>query len=141
MRYILMVKANGYTEARVKPSEEHNAAVLAYQHSLAEAGVLLAAEELRPSSAGFRITYAKGSEKPEVLAGPFPIDPALVAEFTLINVDTEEEALDWAMRMPIPAERGTSYAIELRRLEDKKENSRDPKLLTLEAELKDYLRL
>lgn len=141
MRYMLLVKANGYTEARVKLSAEHNAAVLAYQNTLAEAGVLVAAEELQPSSAGIRITYAKGSEEPEVVAGPFPLDPALVAEFTLINVDTEEEALNWAMRMPIPAECGTSYAIELRRLEEKKENASDPKLLTLEAELKDYLRL
>lgn len=44
MRFMLIVKATGYSEAGVKHSREHNDARIAYKKSLARAGVLLAEE-------------------------------------------------------------------------------------------------
>jgi hypothetical protein len=114
---MLIVKATGYSEAGVDHSREHDAAMIAYKKSLAEAGVLLAAEELQPSSTGIRISYPSHGGEPEVQAGPFPANQELIAKFTLIEARTEDEALHWALRMPVPTGRG-GCEIELRRLED-----------------------
>ncbi|WP_239617730.1 YciI family protein [Cohnella mopanensis] len=121
MRYMLMVKATGYSEARVNHSREYNEAMIAYKKTLAKAGALLATEELQPSSAGIRISYPAYGENPEILAGPFPVDQKLVAEYTLIDAKTEEDALNWALQMPVPAGRG-EFEIELRRLEENLDN-------------------
>lgn len=140
MRYLLMMRATGFTEAGMNPGGTYKEAVRAYRQSLAKAGVLLAAEELRPSSAGIRVVYLSGGDAPEVRPGPFPIEQGLIAGITLIDVDTEEEALNWALRMPIPSGQG-SCGIELRRLEDRAVHPRDPRQTAMEAELKDYLQL
>ncbi|TNJ62439.1 YciI family protein [Paenibacillus hemerocallicola] len=117
MRFMLIVKATGYSEAGVNHSREHNDARIAYKQSLAKAGVLLAAEELQPSSTGIRISYPSHGGEPEVQAGPFPANQEIIAEFTLIEARTEDEALNWALRLPAPAGRG-GCEIELRRLAD-----------------------
>lgn len=140
MRYLIMVRASGFTEAGVGASGEYAAKMLAYRQELEQAGVLLAAEELRPSSAGLRVAYPSGGGAPEIWPGPFPTDGGLIAGFTLIDADTEEEALHWALRMPVPDGRG-SHGIELRRLEEQAEHRRDPRKAAMEAELKDYLQL
>lgn len=57
MRFMLIVKATGYSEAGVKISQEHNYAMIEYKNSLARAGALIAAEELQPSSSVIRILY------------------------------------------------------------------------------------
>lgn len=72
--------------------------------------------------------------------GPFPIDQELIAEYTLIDVRTEEEAADWALRMPIPAGLG-AFQIEIRELEDKPSLIRDPKLLAMEVDLEEQLNM
>lgn len=140
MRYLLMVKATGFTEAGVQTGEDYKEAVTAYRKSLAKAGALLAAEELSPSSSGMRVAYLSGGAAPEIWPGPFPIEQGLIAGFTLIDVNTEEEALQWALRMPIPTGQG-SYGIELRRLEDPAILPRDPRQSAMEAELKNGLQL
>ena len=140
MRYLLLVQATGFTETGMNPGEDYKEAVKAYRQSLAEAGVLLAAEELRPSAAGMRIAYLPGRAAPEVWPGPFPIEQGLIAEFALIDVDTEEEALNWALRMPVPSGQGIC-GIELRRLEDKTEHSHHSRQTATEAGLKDFLQL
>lgn len=138
MRFMLIVKASGYSEARVNHSREQNAAMNAYLNSLAEEGALLAAEELQPSSAGVRISYPADGGKPELLAGPFPADQELVAKYCLIDVRTENEALSWALRMPVPKGRG-KCEIELRRLEEKPNSLREPRIKALEADLQHRL--
>lgn len=137
MRFMIMVKATGYSEAGVKQSREHNDAMTAYKKSLARAGALLAAEELEPSSSGIRISYPMHGGEAEVQAGPFPADQALIAEYTLIDAKSEEEALDWALRMPVPA--GRECEVELRRLEENPDALREPRIKALEADLQDQL--
>jgi hypothetical protein len=124
---MLMVKATGYSEARVGHSREYNDALIAYKKTLAKAGALLAADELQPSSAGIRISYPSYGEEPEILAGPFPVDQELIAEYTLIEARTEEDALKWALQMPVPADRG-EFKIELRRLEENLDDLRAPSI-------------
>lgn len=134
MRYILMVKATEYTEAGVYHNREFKKAMLAYRDSLAEAEVLLAAEEIQPSSTGMRITYPTCGGKPKFQAGPFPVEQALIAEYFLIEVASESEALNWALRMPVQKERG-EMAIELRRIEELSNADKKPRLEVLEADL------
>jgi hypothetical protein len=140
MRFMLIVKATGYSEARVKQSREHNDEMIAYKKSLAKAGALLAVEELQPSSTGIRITYPSHGGEPELRPGPFPVDQELIAEYTLIEVSTEVEALNWALRMPVPADRG-ECEIELRKLEENSSSLREPRIQALEADLKDQLNM
>ncbi|MEU8248419.1 YciI family protein [Nonomuraea sp. NPDC048916] len=93
---------NEETEAGVMPSQELVDAMMEYNESLVKAGVLLAAEGLYPSSHGARIAYKSG--KATVLDGPFTEAKELIAGFWLIQVKSREEALEWAMRLPVPCD-------------------------------------
>ncbi|OAS15680.1 YciI family protein [Paenibacillus oryzisoli] len=136
MRYILMAKATGFSEARVKMSPTYNDQMSAYKQALASAGVLLAEEELQPSWAGIRICYPSQGGEPTLLAGPFPVSQEFLSAYTLIEVSSEEEALHWALRMPIPADRG-EYEIEMRKLEEHSNCIQQRKWQALEADLQE----
>lgn len=140
MRFLLIVKATGYSEAGVNYSREHNAAMIAYKKSLASEGLLISVEELQPSSTGIRITYPSEGGEPEILAGPFPVDQELIAEYTLIDVHSEDEAIYWALQMPVPVGSG-EYKLEVRRLREYQDFLRDPRTLVMAADLEDQLNI
>ncbi|NWL88047.1 MULTISPECIES: YciI family protein [unclassified Paenibacillus] len=139
MRFMLIVKANGFSETGIHYSQEFVDAMKAYKRSLVEAGALLTAEELTPSSRGIRICYPPEGGQPKIQAGPFPVDQELVAEFVVIDVQTEEEALEWAIRMPIPT--GLGSTIELRSLHENADSLSEPGIHALEADLQGYLQM
>ncbi|MEF3305699.1 YciI family protein [Paenibacillus sp. GYB003] len=124
MRFMMIVKATTDSEAGVKPSQELLDAMLRYNEELARAGVLLAADGLQPSSGGFRISYPEPGGKPKVVDGPFTEAKEIIAGFTLIEVKSREEAIEWAMRMPDP-HGGGQGEIELRQIFDPEELSSD----------------
>src|SRR5438132_8861924 len=99
MRFMMFVKATKLSEAGGMPTEEVLTEQLKYHEELLEAGVLRAATGLRPTSDGWRITYAGSSRT--VIDGPFS-EESLIAGYTLIEVASREEAMDWAMRYPNP---------------------------------------
>lgn len=101
MKFMIVGKANEATEAGKLPSQELVDAMGAYNESLAKAGVLLAAEGLYPSSHGAQIAYTKDG-KAKVLDGPFAEAKELIAGFWLIQVKSREEAIEWALRVPVP---------------------------------------
>lgn len=140
MRFMLIFKATGYSEAGVNIGREHNDAMVAYKKSLARVGALLAAEELQPSSSGIRILYPLYGGEPEVKAGPFPVDQELIAGYILIDVISEGEAADWALRMPFPSGCG-AFEIEMRELKENKDSTRDPCKLAMEADLEDQINM
>jgi hypothetical protein len=137
---MLIVKATEYSEAGVKFGLEHDDARRAFNISLAKAGILLAAEQCQPSSGGIRICYPSNGGEPEIKSGPFAIDQELIAEYTLIDVGTEAEARDWALKMPVPSGFG-AFEIELRKLNDHPDPIRDPRVLALEADLEDQFNM
>ena len=103
MRYMILVKANKDFEAGVRPSEELFAAMADYHEQLAKAGVLLDASGLQPSSKGWRVKYT--GDKRTVIDGPFAETKELVAGYTIIQVKSKQEAMEWARRFPNPTSR------------------------------------
>ena len=101
MRFMIVVKATKESEAGVMPSQEMLTAMADYHEQLAKAGVLLDGNGLRPSSQGWRIEYSGG--KRTVIDGPFTETKELIAGYTIIQVKSREEALEWAKRMPNPS--------------------------------------
>jgi hypothetical protein len=90
------------------------AAMATYHEELAKAGALLDASGLKPSSKGWRIKYS--GEKRTVVDGPFAETKELVAGYTMIQVKSREEALEWTRRFPNPAGEGKVAEIEVRQL-------------------------
>jgi hypothetical protein len=114
MRFMIMVKANKDSEAGVMPEEKLIAAMTDYHEELAKAGVLLDASGLQPTSKGWRIKYSGG--KHTVVDGPFTESKELIAGYTLIQVKSREEALEWTKRFPSPFGADAQGEIEVRQL-------------------------
>ena len=100
MRVMVLVKATEDSEAGVMPSAELLAAMGEYNGALAEAGIMLAGEGLKPSSEGKRVAF-NGADR-TVTDGPFPAVNELVAGFWLWEVKDMDEALEWVKRCPNP---------------------------------------
>jgi hypothetical protein len=92
MRFMIIVKATRDSEAGVMPEETLMAEMAAYHEQLQNAGLLLDASGLQPTSKGWRIRYNGGRRT--VTDGPFVETKELVAGYTLIQVKTKEEALE-----------------------------------------------
>lgn len=100
MKFMIVGKGNEETEAGALPSPELVADMHAYNESLMKAGVLLAGEGLYASSHGAQIAYSGG--KARVIDGPFAEAKEIIAGFWLIQVKSRAEALEWALRVPVP---------------------------------------
>lgn len=98
MRFMIIRKADPATEAGCQPSTQLLADMLAYHEDMAKAGVLIGGEGLQPSAKGARIKFSGG--KPTVTDGPFLETKELIAGFTLIQVQSKQEALAWVKRWP-----------------------------------------
>lgn len=114
MRFMIIVKATKDSEAGAIPEEKLFADMAAYHEELQKAGALLDASGLQPSSKGWRIKYSGG--KRTVIDGPFVETKELIAGYTLIQVESKEEAMEWARRFPNPAGEGKEAEIEVRQL-------------------------
>ena len=114
MRFMIIVKATKDSEAGVMPEEPLLAEMAKYHEELAKAGALLDGSGLQPSSKGWRIEY--DGEKRRFVDGPFAETKELVAGYTLIRVNSREEAIEWTRRFPNPAVDGGEGEIEVRQL-------------------------
>ena len=100
MRFMIIVKGNKDTEAAKMPPQEIFDAMADYHEELAKAGVLLDGNGLQPTSKGWRIRYT--GNRRTVIDGPFTEAKELVAGYTIIQVKSREEAMEWAKRFPKP---------------------------------------
>lgn len=133
MRFMIIVRGNARTEAGVLPDEKLLAPMAKYHEELAKAGVLLDASGLQPTSKGLRIRFKKG--KGTVIDGPFTESKELVSGYTLIQVKTREEGLEWARRFPSPfaEEDGEIEVRQLYELDDFEPNPSVDRFRELEA--------
>ncbi|HSI60435.1 MAG TPA: YciI family protein [Ideonella sp.] len=114
MRFIIMVKATADSEAGKLPDDALIAAMASYHEALARAGVLLDGNGLHPTARGWRIRYSDG--KRTVVDGPFAETKELLAGYTLIQVRSRDEAMEWARRFPAPHGEMAEGEIEVRQL-------------------------
>ena len=114
MRFMMIVKATKDSEAGVMPSEKLLAEMQKYHEELQKAGVLLDGSGLQASSKGWRVKYS--GAKRSVIDGPFAETKELIAGYTLIQVKSRAEAVEWARRFPNPAGEGKEGEIEVRQL-------------------------
>lgn len=98
MRFMIIRKADAQTEASAMPSEALVTAMMAYNAEMIRAGVMLGGDGLKPSSSGARMIFKAGA--PAIVDGPFAETKELIAGFTMIQVASREEALDWMRRWP-----------------------------------------
>jgi len=98
MRFMIIRKADAETEAGVMPTEELVDAMMKYNAEMVDAGIMLAGDGLQPSSRGARVRFSGG--RPMVTDGPFAEAKELVAGFSVIDVASLDEAVEWVKRWP-----------------------------------------
>ena len=112
MRFMIIVRATEDTEAGVMPGEALLSSMQKYHEELVKSGVLVDASGLKPSSKGWRIKYS--GDKRSVVDGPFAETKELIAGYTIIDVESREEAIELTRRFPNPAGDGKAGEIEVR---------------------------
>ena len=113
MRVMVIVKATKNSEAGALPSEKLFADMGRYNEELVKAGIMLAADGLRPSSHGKRVKFSDGQRT--VVDGPFTETKELVAGYWIWQVRSIEEAIEWVRRCPDPMP-GEEAILEIRPL-------------------------
>ena len=95
-RFIVMLKSDKATESGALPSEKVLTEMGALMEELVRSGALLAGEGLKPTSKGARITYAGKTRT--VTDGPFSESKEIIAGFSLVQVSSKADAVDFAKR-------------------------------------------
>ena len=113
MRFMIIRKADAETEAGVEATEELVTAMLAYNQEMIDAGVMIEGAGLKRSARGARVSFSNG--KPTVTDGPFAESKELVAGFSILEVKSKEEAIEWVKRWP-PLDGHGNVQIEIREL-------------------------
>jgi len=98
MRVMVIVKANKESEAGQMPSEQMLTEMGKFNEALSNAGVLLAADGLHPTSKGKRVRFS-GSNR-TVIDGPFAETKELIAGYWVWRVKSMDDALAWLKRAP-----------------------------------------
>jgi hypothetical protein len=119
MRVMLMIK--GDPQPGAAPSQELLGAVGSYNDELKEAGVLIDLAGLLPSAMGRRVRLSGGNRA--VIDGPFVESKQLIAGYWILQVQSMDEAVEWAERFPFeawsriyPGEYGAEVEIEIRQV-------------------------
>ena len=113
MRFMVITKATADTESGRSAGTEEIARMGAFIQEMVDAGVMLAAEGIHPSTKGVRIYF--DGEKKTVVDGPFAETKELVGGFFLVETRTLEECVEWFKRCPIqPSSDGEPVNIEIR---------------------------
>ena len=113
MKFMILVKATRDSEAGRMPPESLLKEMIGFHEEMAKAGILVDGAGLRGSSHGWRIRYGKDGQK-SFVEGPFAETKQLVAGYTIIDVKSREEALEWTRRYPNPSIDGGEGEIEVR---------------------------
>jgi len=96
-RYLLLQKGN--VDSETKPRDARvQAALSELLQQLRAAGVLELTETLLPTARGARLPSSNGGSKRTWVDGPFAESKELIAGFSILNLPTKQEAIDWATR-------------------------------------------
>ena len=117
MRFMMLMIPLGYETAPpdVQLDPERVKAMMKYNETLKDAGVLITLDGLHPPSMGARVSFAIA--QPVVTDGPFTEAKEVLGGYWMIQVKSREEAIEWAKRCP-----GDDNAtIELRQVQEMSE--------------------
>ncbi|MBE9178021.1 nuclear transport factor 2 family protein [Oculatella sp. LEGE 06141] len=114
MRFMLLMIPKGYENADpgAMPDAKAVEAMMQYNESLQQAGVLITLDGLHPPSMGARVTFNEG--KPNVTEGIFPDVKEVLGGYWMIQVNSKQEAIEWASRCPASA----NETIEIRQVQE-----------------------
>jgi hypothetical protein len=112
MWFMMIVKASKDCEAGRRATHELPSQVAKFNDEMRKAGVLVELSRLYPSSEGARIKFSGG--KHSVIDGPFAETKELIGGYWIIQVNSKEEAIEWATRVPFPDGVGLESEIEIR---------------------------
>ncbi|MBD2095970.1 nuclear transport factor 2 family protein [Trichocoleus sp. FACHB-591] len=114
MRFMLLMIPKGYENADpgAMPDAKAVEAMMKYNESLQQAGVLITLEGLHPPSMGARVTFSEGN--PQVTEGVSPDVKEVLGGYWMIQVNSKEEAIAWAARCPA----SNNETIEIRQVQE-----------------------
>ncbi len=114
MRFMMLMIPKGYEKAApgTMPDAKAVAAMMKYNESLQQAGVLLSLDGLHPPSMGARISFPGGKAK--VTDGPFIETKEVLGGYWMIEVKSKAEAIEWASRCPA----SENEVIEVRQVQE-----------------------
>jgi hypothetical protein len=101
MRFMMIMYPKSYENAKAGavPELKDIQKMRKYNEQLQKAGVLLSLDGLTPpATMSARVTFDGGKSK--VTDGPFAEAKEVVGGFWIIQVNSREEALEWALRIP-----------------------------------------
>jgi hypothetical protein len=114
MRFMMLMIPLGYETAppKIDLDPERVAAMMKYNEALKDAGILITLDGLHPPSAGARVSFATG--KPVVTDGPFAESKEVLGGYWMIEVNSKQEAIEWAKKCPATA----NEIIEIRQVQE-----------------------
>ena len=114
MRFMVIIKATPESEKEgALPDPQLLLEMGKYNEELIKAGVLLACDGLHPSSKGARVKLSGNSHT--VIDGPFTEAKELIAGFSILQVKSLEEAIEWVKRAP-NCNPGVDSEVEIRQV-------------------------
>ena len=132
MRVMVLVKASKESEAGQMPSEQILRDMTSYNEQLVKAGVMLAGEGLKPTSAAKRVKF--DGQKRLVTDGPFAETKELLAGYWLWKVKSMDDAVEWLKKAPF----GGGMELEIRPIFESEDFGKEltPELREREARLR-----
>src|SRR5436305_2179355 len=112
MKFMILVKADKNSEAGRMLDEKLLTERGECNEEFTQAGIMLAAERLHPTSKGARVKFSGG--KHTVTNGPFPESKDLIAGFWIWKVKSKDEAIEWVKRALF----GDGAEIEIRQVHE-----------------------
>ncbi len=138
MKVMVMVKGTPADE-NVTPTTEMFEAMGAYNERLVKAGIMLDGAGLRPSSKGAQLIFEGGTTS--VVDGPFTEAKEIIGGYWVWQVNSLEEAVEWARQFPQDPE-GRRTILEIRPYGEEEDygDALTPELREKEAQLAEQLR-
>jgi len=100
---MVFVKLTGKTaadyEAGAMPEPDDLATMMKFNEELVNAGVMVDGQGFQATVKGARVKF--GSGKPVVTDGPFAESKELLGGYWIWNVNSKEEAVEWASKAPM----------------------------------------
>jgi hypothetical protein len=117
MQFMMLMIPNVYRgnkklEAGFVPDPKKIKEMTRFNEELGKAVTILSLNGLRPLNAGARVSFGRG--KPTVTDGPFIETKEVLGGYWLVEADSKEELVNWALRCP--ADEGD--VIEIRQIFD-----------------------